>query len=55
MLYINPKSMWRPHIGIPLLDNDPNHVREALLTYLPEDLEQEDEPTSDFLGRLLKF
>ena len=55
MLYFDPKSLWRPHIGIPLGDNDPNTIRELLLTYLPEDLEKEDEPLSDFLGRLFKL
>ncbi len=54
-LYFDPKSILRPHIGIPLGDQDPNEIRELLLNYLPEDLEKEEEPTSDFLGRLLKF
>ncbi len=55
MLYFDPKSIARPLIGIPLGDQDPNAVRKILATFIPEDLDQEDEPMSDFLGRLFKF
>lgn len=55
MLYLQPKSMLRQRIGVPLLDQDPVTIREILLNYLPEDLEKEDEPTSDFLGRIFKI
>lgn len=54
-LYFDPKSIWQPHIGVALGDQDPNEVREILLNFLPEDLDKEEEPTSDFLGRLFKL
>jgi hypothetical protein len=54
-LYFDPKSIFSPHIGVPLGDMNPNEIREILLNFLPEDLEKEEEPTSDFLGRLFKF
>ncbi|MEK7583967.1 MAG: hypothetical protein AAB490_01875, partial [Patescibacteria group bacterium] len=55
MLYFDPKRIYRPLTGISLEDQDPNEIREILLQYLPEDIEREEEPTSDFWGRLLKF
>ncbi len=54
-LYFDPKSVFSPHIGVPLGDVNPNEIREILLNFLPEDLEKEEEPTSDFFGRLFKF
>lgn len=55
MLYFDPKRISRPLIGVPLDTQDPNEIRSILLNYLPEDLAREDEPHSDYLGRLLKF
>lgn len=52
MLYLNRRG-WRPHLGIPLEDQDPTEVREALLRFLPEDVEREHEPLLDQLTRLL--
>lgn len=52
-LYVVPKNLAEPRLTIPLGNNNPLHVREALLKYIPEDLEREDEPTSEALSRLL--
>ena len=54
-LYLDFKMMWRPHLAIPLGSNNPVAVRAALLKYLEEDLAKEDEPLSDYVGRLLKI
>lgn len=40
---------------IDLMDQDPNEVRDLIGQFVPEDLEQEDEPLSDILSRLLKI
>ncbi|OGL85714.1 hypothetical protein A3B36_02445 [Candidatus Uhrbacteria bacterium RIFCSPLOWO2_01_FULL_55_36] len=53
-LYFSFKGM-RPRLKIPLHDQNPLEVREALLPYLEEDLEQENEPMSDAVGRMLKL
>jgi hypothetical protein len=55
MLYIEPKGIWRQRVGIPLESQDPVAIRELLLEFLPEDMDKEDEPASDFIGRLFKF
>ena len=55
MLYLSPRHFFTPRIGIPLEDQDPVAIREILRTFIPEDLEKEDEPTSDYLGRIFKL
>lgn len=55
MLYFNPKSALRPLVGVPLMEIDPNQIREILAQFLPEDLEREGEPMGDFLGRIFRF
>jgi hypothetical protein len=54
-LIIDFKSSIKPHLNIPLGAQNPLRVREVLGKYLTEDLEQESEPTTDALGRLLKL
>ena len=54
-IYLEFKQSIRPHLVIPLYEENPLTVREALLQYLREDAEQEDEPLSDTLGRVLKL
>jgi len=54
-LYFEPKALLQPRIPISLEDQDPVKVREILLQYLEEDLDQEDEPLSDFFSRLFKL
>ena len=55
MLYFEPKSIFNPRIPIPLEDQDPVKIREVLRRYLQEDLEKENEPTSDQMSRWLKL
>ncbi len=54
-LFIDFKGIIRPHLDVPLMDQDPLTVRETLLKYLAEDLDQETEPLLDSLGRFLKL
>ncbi|MFH0873408.1 MAG: hypothetical protein V1846_01045 [Candidatus Komeilibacteria bacterium] len=54
-LFIEPKSFIIPRLAIHLEDQNPVEIRNMLLQYLQEDLDKEDEPQSDFFGRLLKL
>lgn len=54
-LYVKPRSLLRPWLTIPLMDEDPNRIRTLLKKNLPEDLEKEEEPVSDYFGRMFKF
>ncbi|MFH1890234.1 MAG: hypothetical protein ABIJ91_01560 [Candidatus Kuenenbacteria bacterium] len=54
-LYFNFKSTIRPRLTIPIGDQNPVHIKALLREYLEEDLEQENEPVSEILGRLLKL
>ncbi|MDD2807437.1 MAG: DUF5673 domain-containing protein [Patescibacteria group bacterium] len=54
-LYFEPKSMFSPRIPITIEDQDPNEIRKILTKYLSEDLDRENEPTSDQLSRMLKL
>jgi len=54
-LYIEFKSNLKPDLSIPLKKQNPIKVRDILLDFLLEDVDKEDEPSSDFLTRLLKF
>lgn len=53
--YLRFKSALRPILGIPLENTNPVKLREQLLRFLQEDLEQEEEPASDAYGRLFKI
>lgn len=54
-LYLRPARWTIPQLSIPLEGQDPLQVREILLQYVPENLNEEDEPVSDALGRMLKL
>ena len=54
-IYIDFKSNWRPHLSVPLDNQDPVKVRKILVKYLPENLERQAEPFSDQFSRLLKM
>lgn len=45
----------RPRLPIPLADIDPGQARKILLTVLPEDTTQTEEPLSDWVARVLKI
>ncbi len=54
-IFFDFKSSWRPHMAIPLYNQDPVKVRKALLEHLDEDLKREEEPVSDQIARFLKM
>lgn len=54
-LYFGQNSILRHRIQVPLYDFDPRPIREYLVQYLQEDLEQEEEPLSDRMSRLMKI
>ncbi|MFA6307220.1 MAG: hypothetical protein WCS88_01485 [Patescibacteria group bacterium] len=54
-LYLEPKSIIKHTIVIPLEDQNPIHLREILLTYLDEDLEKEEIPANEGISRILKL
>ena len=51
----NTNNILKHRLQVPLLDNDPRPIREYLNEFLVEDLDQEEEPLSDRLGRMFKL
>lgn len=49
------KNPLKPRLSIPLLEENPVIIREALKRYLDEDLEKEYEPLTEKLSRMLKL
>jgi hypothetical protein len=54
-IYFSTNSLLKHRLQVPLLDNDPRPIREYLNQFLIEDLDQEEEPLSDRLGRMFKL
>lgn len=54
-LYFEFKSAIKPKFSIPLLAENPLEIRKMLLKYLNEDLEKEEESTTDLLERKFKL
>ncbi|MSU75378.1 MAG: hypothetical protein EXS55_02595 [Candidatus Magasanikbacteria bacterium] len=54
-LYFSLHNVIKHRLQIPLLDYDPRPIRTYLSQYLTEDLEQEEEPLSDRVGRLFQL
>ncbi len=54
-LYIGFKNTLSTNLSIPLQDQNPVRIREFLLRYVTEDLEQQNESFSDAVQRLLKL
>jgi hypothetical protein len=54
-LYLETRGALKPRFTIPLEDINPLAVREILLDYLDEDLEREEEASSEVLTRLFKL
>jgi hypothetical protein len=48
-------SNFKPHLTIPLGEQNPEVIRQLLLKFLPENKEKTEEPFSDWLGRVLKI
>lgn len=54
-LYFEFKSVVKPRLSIPLLENNPIKVREILLKYLKEDLDKTNQPSSEALAKIFKL
>ena len=54
-LFFEPKSVLKPRIPVSLEEQNPVKIREALLEYLDEDLDRENEPTSEQFSRMFKL
>ncbi|HSD12919.1 MAG TPA: hypothetical protein VLC10_05150 [Patescibacteria group bacterium] len=54
-LYFEFKNSLRPRVTIDLGDINPNQVRQVLGNFVREDFNEDDEPFSDFVGRVLKI
>ena len=54
-LYLHFKTALRPSLVVHLEDQNPVTLRQTLLHYLTEDLEQEEEPATDEISRRLKL
>jgi len=54
-LFLETKTMIRPLLHIPLQDQNPLDIRFTLLEFLPEDLEKDQEPTSELAARNWKI
>ncbi|HRY36811.1 MAG TPA: hypothetical protein P5230_02970 [Candidatus Magasanikbacteria bacterium] len=55
VLYFGLKDVFKHRLHIPLGDIDPRLVHKYLSRFVTENLEEEDEPFSDKMGRLLKL
>jgi hypothetical protein len=54
-LYFSPTGYIKHRLQIPLLDYDPRPIRDYLNQFLIENLEEEEEPWSEKMARLLKI
>lgn len=54
-LYLDFKAVTKSLMTLPLIDQNPNQIRQLLGQYLPEDFNEDEEPFLDFLGRILKL
>ena len=54
-LYFEFHNVLRPRLSIGLDNMNPLKIRDILLNYLQEDLERENEPLSEQLGKLFKI
>ncbi|MFA5126895.1 MAG: hypothetical protein WC465_02750 [Patescibacteria group bacterium] len=54
-LYLRPKNLLRPMIIIPLENESPVIIRQALLHYLTEDLSKEEMPAHEAISNRLKL
>jgi len=55
VLYFDFYSRVQPVVSISLEDIDPNEIREALLPYVAENIDRNEETNSDLFTRLYKF
>src|SRR5688572_16539667 len=54
-LYLEFKNALRPRVTIDLGSMNPNQVRQVLGGFVREDFSEDEEPFSDYIGRVLKI
>ena len=54
-LYFQLDRKLRAELSVPLLNMNPVYIRQILLKYLPEDLEQKNPSTDDLLEKMFKI
>ena len=54
-LYLEFNNWWMHRISLPLFDNNPLPIREALLDFLDEDSDRTDPPYSESIAKILKL
>lgn len=54
-LYLEFTNLLKPRLPIPLEDQNPVSIRHYLMDYIPEDLNQQEEPVWDQISRILKL
>lgn len=55
ILYLEPKSLFKPRMRVYLGEQDPVAIREHLRDYVQEDLDLRDEHASDLIAKLFKL
>jgi|GEM_PF-666301 len=55
VLFIDTKNSIRPQLVLPISEHDPIEIRSSLREFLPENLEQDEEPLLHFIGRTWKI
>jgi len=54
-LYFSTNNVLKHRLSVPLMDSDPIPIRDYLLEFLEENLEEEEEPLSEKLARNFKL
>jgi hypothetical protein len=54
-LHVDFKNPLRPRVAIDLEDQNPNRVREIIGQFVHEDITEDEEPFSDYIGRIFKI
>ncbi len=54
-IYFVTNNILKHRLQVPLLDIDPRPIRDFLNQFIVEDVDQEEEPLSDRLGRVFKL
>lgn len=54
-LYFGLNGLIRHRLLVPLLDNDPRPIRDYLNQFIEENLDEEEEPSSEKISRMLRL
>ena len=54
-LYFTISGLFRHRLQIPLMDSDPLAIRQHLIKFVTENPDEEEEPVTDHLARVLKL